>query len=171
MAARACRLLRCPVHAARLYPSAQWRQQLRAIAWRQKVWAAGFRDLELLNCPRFVRTRAYGVVLLYGEPALMVAAGDAQELLCRLERHQRTVNLQWVCRQSDELEIIASLRRDLCRLIELNAIPLPRLVFTAATPENDDGRANQARPSRSPQSFNQSWPPASSRRMTPCDRL
>jgi hypothetical protein len=146
-----------------------WRRQLRAVAWRQGAGGPGCRDSDLLSLPRFVRVRSGHLVLMYGRPALLIAPRAAPGLLCRLDCYQRVLALSWVRANPDEHVLVSRLRRDLTRLTELAAVAAPRLVFAAAMLENDDGRASQARPSRSPPNLYQAWPPASGRRMTPCE--
>lgn len=153
-------------HGDWLIDSTAWRWQIAEAGRRQCAGRSGYRDADLLDRACFVRF-ACGIILLYGESGLLVTATEAPGLLRRLEEYQRTALRKCrPLRAADEFVIVATLRHDLRRLLQLNRRP-----DDTPNPQYDDGRADQARPSRSPLNPNPAWPPASGRRMTPCPRV
>jgi len=70
---------------SRILSDDDWRSDITAVARRQDDWEVGYRDADLLACPKFLRTPLHGVVLLYGSPVLLVM-GDSGNLLRNLDQ-------------------------------------------------------------------------------------
>lgn len=172
MAARSAFVGGSARHGDWLLDSAAWRWQIAEAARRQRTRRPGCRDVCLLDQSRFVHL-ACTVILAYGESDLLLMPAEAPGLLRRLERYERTLKSCRPLRMAEEFSIVATLRYDLRRLLQLNRRHASRQSSEtgAPNPRNDDGRADQARPSRSPLNPNQAWPPASGRRMTPCPQV
>lgn len=144
--------------------SSNWRAEVSRVARRQADWRPGFRDIDLLARGVMCQAPSHGVVLLYGEPALLVTRAETVLIAAvdkRLSDGLFRLETRYLCVDAatlvEELSLAALLRADLLRLAELNSRPALSLV--RSSPENDDGRALEARPSRSTQKPYQVWPP------------
>jgi hypothetical protein len=145
--------------------SSEWRSEITRVARRQTDWHPGLRDIDLLARGELRPTRTHGTVLVYGEPSLLVTRAETG-LIPIIERCVRDIRwrlqTRYLCIDPaslvEELLLAIRLCADLKALAAANARAPLWLVVVNDT-ENDDGRACEARPSRSTQKPYQVWPP------------